>query len=374
MSNTLMLEKFSQKWGSKFDYSITKHIKGQPIEIICKEHKIKFNVSKASKHLKMVSGGCPECIKKQRNERGFSERKTTEQFIIESKKVHGKMYDYSMVIYLGNIKKVKIICKKHGEFEQYPKDHVNGHGCLKCAADNISNKISYTQQDFLYHAEKIHGDRFDYSEAEYTGSHNKIKIICKEHGSFYQLAYNHLAGQIGCQKCHSNDRSKWQTKENEKFKEEAIKVHNGLYCYDRTKYIHSKRKVIITCKKHGDFQQTPNCHLKGNGCPRCIKRISYPCDRWLDSFNNYRIIREYHISKTRFTVDGFDPETNTIYLFHGDFWHGNPKKYAAEKINPRTKTSFGELYENTIKMENKLKQLGYNLNVIWENDWKTFIL
>jgi very-short-patch-repair endonuclease len=59
-------------------------------------------------------------------------RKTTEQFIEESKLIHGDKYDYSSVNYINNKTNVKIICPIHGDFEQRPDDHLNGHGCEKC--------------------------------------------------------------------------------------------------------------------------------------------------------------------------------------------------------------------------------------------------
>ena len=40
--------------------------------------------------------------------------KTTEQFIIQAKEVHGDHYDYSLVDYKTNKIKVKIICPIHG--------------------------------------------------------------------------------------------------------------------------------------------------------------------------------------------------------------------------------------------------------------------
>ena len=26
-------------------------------------------------------------------------------------------------------------------------------------------------------------------------------------------------------------------------------------------------------------------------------------------------------------VDGFEPKTNTVYEFNGDYWHGNPERH-----------------------------------------------
>lgn len=59
-------------------------------------------------------------------------RKTTEQFIEEAKKIHGNKYDYSLVEYKNNSTKVKIICPKHGIFEQKPDAHIQNNGCYMC--------------------------------------------------------------------------------------------------------------------------------------------------------------------------------------------------------------------------------------------------
>ena len=53
------------------------------------------------------------------------------------------------------------------------------------------------------------------------------------------------------------------------FIERSMIVHNDKYVYDKTIYVASNKKVIITCKKHGDFEQTPNHHLSGRGCSLC---------------------------------------------------------------------------------------------------------
>ena len=78
---------------------------------------------------------------------------------------------------------------------------------------------------------------------------------------------------------------------------------------------------------------------------------------------------EYTILKTNYKADGYCKETNTIYEFHGDFWHGNPKKYRSDDINKITKCTFGILYEKTMQKEKTIKELGYNLVVMWESDW-----
>jgi G:T-mismatch repair DNA endonuclease (very short patch repair protein) len=69
------------------------------------------------------------------------------------------------------------------------------------------------------------------------------------------------------------------------------------------------------------------------------------------------------------SADGYDPDTNTIYLFHGNYWHGNPAMYDANKINAHNGKTFGELYNKTKQVENKFLEYGYKLVVVWEAEW-----
>ena len=62
----------------------------------------------------------------------MSKKLTTEFFIERAKKVHGDKYNYSKVEYLDCYTPVCIICPKHGEFWQKPKNHLIGRGCQKC--------------------------------------------------------------------------------------------------------------------------------------------------------------------------------------------------------------------------------------------------
>lgn len=67
--------------------------------------------------------------------------------------------------------------------------------------------------------------------------------------------------------------------------------------------------------------------------------------------------------------DGYSEETNTVYEFYGDYWHGNPKIYKPDDINDDAKTTFGELYRKTIEREQYIISKGYKLIKIWEIDF-----
>ena len=47
-------------------------------------------------------------------------------------------------------------------------------------------------------------------------------------------------------------------------------VHGQKYDYERTVFVHSRSKIIITCPIHGEFEQRMDAHLEGRGCSRCV--------------------------------------------------------------------------------------------------------
>lgn len=52
--------------------------------------------------------------------------------------------------------------------------------------------------------------------------------------------------------------------------EKFIQVHQDLYDYSLVEYKTTKDKVIIICKIHGEFQQSPEKHIyRKQGCPKC---------------------------------------------------------------------------------------------------------
>lgn len=119
---------------------------------------------------------------------------------------------------------------------------------------------------FIEKAKNVHGDKYDYSLVKYIKSNQKVKIICKIHNVFEQIANNHLKGQ-GCLKCQYLNNSIKNTSNSNSFIRKAISVHKNIYNYDLVEYKNSKTKII--CNKHGIFKQRPNDHLAGKGCPKC---------------------------------------------------------------------------------------------------------
>ena len=66
----------------------------------------------------------------------------TPLFISRAKIIHGNKYDYSKVEYKNNKTYIKIICHKHGEFMQEPRNHLYGYGCINCKESASELKIA----------------------------------------------------------------------------------------------------------------------------------------------------------------------------------------------------------------------------------------
>lgn len=239
--------------GNKYDYSKSNYTKSsEKLEIICKEHGSFWQ--QANSHLN--GRGCYFCAK-----RSVSRKLSNENLIIgKFKNKHKDRFCYSEVVFKNMNTKVKIKCKKHGIFEQTPRDHLMYSDC--CPGCSRTGKL--TTEVFKERAMEKHGDLYDYSESVYVSSKELIKIKCKTHGAFFQAPANHINAGHGCPHCSGNAR-----KDKSDFIKRAKSIHKNKYGYDNVVYTNNSTKVRITCFDHGDFMQSPSDHLRPNGCKLC---------------------------------------------------------------------------------------------------------
>jgi len=352
----LFLIKANNTHNNKYTYDLVEYVNSKTkVSIGCRIHGIFTQIPEA--HAR--GQGCPICAN--------NVRLTTEQFIEKAILIHGDRYLYTNTKYISRQHSVDIICKQHGVFTQSTGDHLSGYGCIQCAG---TRKL--TTEQFIARSILVHGDVYDYSTSMYVNSQTGIDIICKQHGVFNQQAYSHMVG-IGCSKCCGTYKP--TTKE---FIEQANIIHNNKYTYTNTNYINNNTDVYITCDTHGDFSQQPAVHLNGCGCNKCNnKGYSQISIQWLEEImqaQNIYIqhaenIGEYKIPNTRYRVDGYHNDTNTIYEFYGDYFHGNPNIYDSDHYNKLIYKTMGELYQKTIDRENTIKELGYNIISVWYSDY-----
>lgn len=187
----------------------------------------------------------------------------TIEFIEKAKKVHGDRYGYDSVDYINSQTKITLFCERHGIFMQTPNKHLGGSNCRKCAH-------TITTEEFITKVNKVHNDKYNYLNTIFNGVDEKIEINCSIHGSFIQKAQSHLRG-VGCPKCGTESMANKLRITTEEFIEKAIEAYGDKYNYSEVDYKGSRTKIKIFCSTHGQFLQSPNAHLSGNGCQKCGK-------------------------------------------------------------------------------------------------------
>lgn len=128
-------------------------------------------------------------------------------------------------------------------------------------------KKRLTQEKFIMKAMNVHGEKYNYSLVVIDGASIKIPILCSSHGIFYQKPSDHLQG-YGCIDCGGKRK-----KTTNEFIKQAKNIHKEKYEYKNSNYKSNKIKIEIFCVScQKSFLQTPDAHLRGQGCHFCKEK------------------------------------------------------------------------------------------------------
>lgn len=280
---------------------------------------------------------------------------TQQEFIEKARCVHDSKYDYSKVVYVKATEKVEIGCNTCNQtFLQKPFAHLQGQGCPNCAKTNRIVSKTWTAERFIQAAQKVHGNKFNYSHVEYKNSQTKVEIICNSClKSFHQKPNAHLNGQ-GCGFC---SRSRRLTKQ--EFVDLFIaRYQDRPYSFEKSVYTNSHTPMVVTCHLHGDFKIKPNCLLNGNRCRHCAKESSSQMN--MVSFDEFeRRARQIHGNQYKYDSDSYIGINSKVKIYcetHGwfeqvgsDHTGGHMCKICARNLN-----GFGR--RNFIAVCNRKKQ------------------
>ena len=329
LTTAIFVERAVSFHGLRYDYSNVVYVNAKTnVEIICKEHG--SFMQRASHH---TSGsGCPDCGNIQS---GIVKRLSIDKFIKLANALHGDKYDYSLVDYKTNRTKVKIICKSHGVFLQEPDSHLSGRGCNLCGYNTSQSKNTSTLEFVLDRFREAHGDKYDYSNMQYVNSTAKVEIICKTHGTFWQVPNAHKAGK-GCQACSSTRNGRMKRLSVDDFIKKANVIHNNKYDYSQVDYVTNSVNVKIICPEHGGFFANPANHMRYSGCPKCCSTFSKQENKIADFIESlgFEVIRNDRTQIAPLELDIYIPELSLAIEYNGIFWHSEAhkeKKYHQKK-------------------------------------------
>lgn len=375
----------------KFDYSKVEY-KGmhEKVEIICLVHGPFWQ--KPSDHLN--SHGCPNC---KADAQSVRRKVPLDEMLKRFAEKHKGKFTYPEIenYYVDGSTKLNIKCETHGIFTQTAHSHLYG-GCSKCADAKISEQTKgverpdrrTTTEEYIVKANKKHNNRYKYTKTVYVKSKDtKIIVTCDDHGDFEISPKYHLSGK-GCQICHDNEQVKQSRLKLPALIQKFNGIHESKYKYDKVVLVGDAANVpiIVHCTTHGDFSILVQKHYT-HGCPECEKdnpkkkrssiKQSKPANHWLDTMERIlgiTLVREFRLPENlRRAVDGYDPTTRTVYQFHGDYFHGNPDVHDELSYNDLKSMTFGQVFDESCRYDQEIIDLNYNLEIMWENDWKPVI-
>ena len=168
----------------KYDYSLAHYTNGRKnITIICPIHGTFEQMP--SKHLQ--GQGCPFCGKITAS---VSIKKELTDFVKEANLVHSNKYDYSLADYKNANTKIKIICPKHGIFEQTPHHHLGGHGCPKCSSSLLELEIMrLLKEKSVYFIHQYHADWLERQSLDFFLPVYNAAIECQGEQHFRKVYY-----------------------------------------------------------------------------------------------------------------------------------------------------------------------------------------
>lgn len=348
---------------------------------------------------------------------------TTEQWIEKAKAKFGDKFDYSKVKYINYSTPITIICPEHGEFNMQPCKHLESkYGCPKCAIRKRTKNLD----KFIEDAQKVHGNKYDYSKVNYVNSNTKVTITCPIHGDFEQLPLNHLKGQ-GCPKCSKLSQEEWISKAQTKFpnldfsntiysgkmqnvtvrcpihgdfttkanslmnskygckycgrehQSNSIKLsqeiilkrlktsYGNKYSYDKVVYKGIKIPIILTCEQHGDFSIQPQC-IGINHCPKCnCSHGEQEIQKYLKNNNiiynfQYKII-DNNFSKQYFLIDFYLSDYNLFIEYNG-IQHYIPVEHFGGELQFNKQQKRDQELRNYCKENNiNLLEIRYDENI-----------
>lgn len=221
---------------------------------------------------------------------------------------------------------------------------------------------------------------------KYVNTDTKIEYKCA-HGNHFNFPWQIKKMKHCCREGYYESGKMWEkrTQTLDDLKRRTLKDRKNVdvsECYIDT--VDYKKLANIRCTIHNIYYSS-RIQTKMGQCPSCFNEenlerfklkqeaawssqssgsfVSKSETKWLDELSVKH--RQVWLKDIKYKVDGFDPDTNTVYLYHGKFWHGCPETFDPEMIHPIVKIPMKDLYEKTIMYENKIKDAGYNLIVKW---------
>jgi len=260
--------------------------------------------------------------------------------------------------YINSSTQVECRCSEGHTCNPHPSSIQQGGGmCITC-----SNNSEIAKHNFYTNIKELGGKVI----GEYEGKDIPVNCICSKGHHCSPRPNSIRNGQGMCITCAGKDPE--TVKQN--FHDNIKKLGGTVI----GKYTYSDIGVDCICSKNHHCNPKPNSVQQGQGmCIICARKgYSKKAISWLNSISN--TIQhaenggEFKIPNIG-NVDGYDHKTNTVYEFHGCYWHGCSRCFEPVYFNKTSKKTASDLYSKTTERALAIRNAGYNLIEMWECDF-----
>ena len=187
------------------------------------------------------------------------------------KEKYGDSLIPDMDTYIAFSKKMRFICKIHGEFFSIARS-VYKRGCPTCGHIRGGLKQRITPDEHERRIKNKFGDAIIIDKVTCNTTTDKCRFICKKHGEFYGILWDiEFASPCGCPICSFEQMAVNKIKPIDFLINQLLILYGDNIKLDEITYIGTHTKCKFICKKHGEFWAFPFNIIRGVGCPFCSK-------------------------------------------------------------------------------------------------------
>ena len=195
----------------------------------------------------------------------------TIDFVNKVREVIGPTYDLSHVVYEHSLRRVHVVCPKHGDLYPVASELQRGRVCKSCGVESRRRTLS----SFKEEVSTLYAGKYNYDHlVQPKNNREKFSLFCPEHGEFTMNMLRHIQGQA-CPKCGIARRANASKLPQAEAIAQLENTKIGDYDFSEYVYTGGQRKSWVTCRKHDHkFAMTYANLTQGHGCPKCGKEIS----------------------------------------------------------------------------------------------------
>ena len=202
-----------------------------------------------------------------------------------------------------------------------------------------------------------------------------ISLIDFRNKDIYDLLFDNIVGGpsiVFCRKQISNETILRETEDGTQLCRKILGVDaNALYlwsiCQDMPTGYPKRWKI----EESSDLKFVSPSHLSRAS----VGWLEYQSAKRREFIHHRLNEGEHRIGQHSIPVDGMCFKSNTVYQFHGCYWHGHCcglDKGKEQDMHPQKEVTFEILREETKLKDDYILSLGYNLVTIWECEWNDF--